>query len=287
VAFAALLCLAASAVGFPTDSQNVVTSLDVGEADGVLACTSVNCNGSGPSGGSEDGRSDSAGGSSYSSSSGGNPYSSSGGDSYSSSRNNSVAELGANLELSQAISKRKPGKEVRTAPKRNPKNDKREKKKRQEKKFPGSTSKDKFKNGQGQWQHGDTPNSKKNPYHHDETTKGTRSRHAPGTDPNDELGTSQEKGPPRGAQHAAKKKAAEKKKQKQIRKKEKAKKAPKKEQGKKAGKPKLPKPKMPTQGKKKVKKKPNPFDDKGKTQGNESRDPPSARDTNAEPKEKA
>merc|ERR1711968_22776 len=234
VAFAALLCLAASTVSFPTDSQNVVTSLDVGEADGVVACTSPNCNGDGGSGSSD------SGGRSYSSSSaGGKPYSSSGGDSYSSSRgNSSVAELGANLELSQTASKRKPAAEgppQEAAPKKGSKREEeREKKERQERKFPGSTSKDKFKNGQGQWQHGDTPNSKKNPYHKDEANP-SGPRHKPGTNPNDELGTS--RGPPRGARHAAKKKAAKKKKQKQIRKKEKAKKAPKKAQGKKAGKP--------------------------------------------------
>merc|ERR1711871_1209922 len=108
VAFAALLCLAASTVSFPTDSQNVVTSLDVGEADGVVACTSANCNGDGGSGGAD------SGGRSYSSSSGGNSYSSSRG-------NSSVAELGANLELSQTASKRKPAAEgppQEAAPKR-------------------------------------------------------------------------------------------------------------------------------------------------------------------------
>merc|ERR1712216_90341 len=181
VAFAALLCLAASTVSFPTDSQNVVTSLDVGEADGVVACTSANCNGDGGSGSS-----DSSGGRSYSSSSAGDSYSSSRGKS-------SAAELGANLELSQTASKRKPAAEgppQEAAPKKGSKSEEeREKRERQERKFPGSTSKDKFKNGQGQWQHGDTPNSKKNPYHKDEAPKGAP-RHQPGTNPNDELGTS-------------------------------------------------------------------------------------------------
>merc|ERR1711943_139533 len=145
VASAALLCLAASAVSFRTDSQNVVTSLDVGEADGVVACTSANCNGDGGSG-----RSDS-GGRSYSSSS--------------ARGNSSVAELGANLELSQTASKRKPAAEgppQEAAPKKGSKSEEeREKRERQERKFPGSTSKDKFKNGQGQWQHGDTQTPKR------------------------------------------------------------------------------------------------------------------------------